>query len=143
MKTTTMAAAACAALALFSPLAGAGELTDAAVAQALGVSGVTHTIKAKSQRGMAYSDVIYKDGRGGDLIVLRLGTVDQYGLWKQAMGTESTPVSGVGIEAFQVKMFRAVCAKSASNAVCVTPSFVNKNLKISDAQIQALAGAAL
>lgn len=143
MKKTTAVALAALTLGLLSPLAGAGELADAAVAQTLGVSGVTHTAKAKTMRGMRYTDLTYKDGQGGGLFVLRLGTVDQFSLWKQAMGTDSTPVAGVGNEAFQVKMFRAVCAKSASSAVCVTPSFVNKNLKISDAQIQALASAAL
>ena len=143
MKQTTAAAFAALARGLLSPLAGAGELADATVAKALGVSGVTHTTKANSRRGMTYSDLSYQDGQGSALFVLRLGTADQYSLWKQAMGTESTPVAGVGLEAFQVKTFRAVCAKSTSSAVCVTPSFVNKNLKISDVQIQALVSAAL
>ena len=143
MKQTTAAAFAALALSLFSPWVEASELPDATVAKELGVSGVTHTTKTNTIRGTTYSDLSYKDDRGAGLIVLRLGTVGQYELWKHGMGTQSTPVADLGLEAFQVKMFRAVCAKSASSAVCVTPSFVNKNLKLSDAQIQALARAAL
>lgn len=128
---------------LICSVAHAGELADDAVAKALGVSGVTHTSKTNNKYGMTYSDVSYKDGKGADLIVLRLGAPDQFAMWKQAMGQDSTPVSGVGSEAFRVKTFRAVCAKSATSAVCVTPSFVNKSVKISDEQIEALVSAAL
>jgi hypothetical protein len=128
---------------LCGPLAQAGELADATVAKQLGVSGVTHTTKTNTGRGMTYSDVSYKDGEGRDLFVLRLGTPDQFNLWRQAMGTDSTPVSGVGSEAFQVRTFRAVCAKGVTAAVCVTPSMVSKGVSLSDQQIQALAAAAL
>ncbi|HEX5682921.1 MAG TPA: hypothetical protein VFY73_02700 [Ideonella sp.] len=143
MKQTTAAALAALTLGVIGPLAAAGELADAAVAKELGVSGVTHKTTTRTWHGKTYTDVAYKDGRGGDLFALRLGTADQYSLWKHAMGTVSTPVTGVGDEAFQVKNFRAICARSASSAVCVTPSFVNKNLTITDQQIQALVSAAL
>jgi hypothetical protein len=143
MKQTTAAAIAALTLGLLSLPAEAGELPDATVAKELGVRSVTHTTRTSTIRGTTYSDVSYKDDRGAGLIVLRLGTVDQYELWKRGMGTQSTSVAGLGLEAFQVKVFRAVCAKSASSAVCVTPSLTNKTLKISDQQLQALVGAAL
>ena len=130
-------------LAVVSPLVAAGELADTLVAKQLGVSSVNHSTTTNSRRGMTYSDVHYKDGDGRELFVLRLGTPDQFNLWRQAMGTESTPVSGVGSEAFQVRTFRAVCAKSVTAAVCVTPGMVNKGVPLSDQQIQALVAAAL
>jgi hypothetical protein len=130
-------------VAFASPLAAAGELADALVAKQLGVGSVRHTSTTNSGRGMTYSDVSYQDGDGRDLFVLRLGTPDQFHLWRQAMGAQSTPVSGVGSEAFQVRTFRAVCAKSVTAAVCVTPSFASKGVQLSDQQIQALVAAAL
>lgn len=130
-------------LAVASPLVAAGELADTLVAKQLGVSSVSHTSMTNSRRGATYSDVSYKDGDGRDLFVLRLGTPDQFNLWRQAMGTESTPVSGVGSEAFQVRTFRAICAKSVTAAVCITPSLVSKGVQLSDQQIQALVAAAL
>jgi len=129
-------------LALVTVSAGAGELSDAMVEKTLGLRGVNHTLSTKTRYGMTYSDAHYQAG-GKELFVLRTGTPEQYAMWKQAMGAQSTPVSSVGSEAFRVKDFRAVCAKTATAAVCVTPSVLPGSPQLSDAQVDALTRSAL
>lgn len=130
-----------AAAALAAPAA-AGEPADATVATLLGTSGVTHTTKTATRYGMTYSDVTYQD-REGALVTLRLGSVEQFEMWKQAAAGHTTPVAGLGVEAFQMTVVRSVCAKGASGAACATPDYLRKAPKISDAQLAALVKAAL
>jgi len=130
-------------LALLCPLAHAAEVTDALVEKTLGVSGVKHTTRTQTKYGMTFSDVEYKDQKGQGLVVLRLGTAEQYGMWKQTAGDDAAPVTGVGTDAFRYKTLKAVCAKSQAVAACVTPDFLLKSPTITDAHLQALVRAAL
>ncbi len=130
-------------LAITCSAAQAGEIPDAFVEKTLGVSGVKHTSKTQSKYGMTFSDVEYKDSKGQSLVTVRLGSADQYGMWKQTAGPDAVPVSGLGAEAFRYKTLKAVCAKSESSAVCVTPDFLIKTPTITDAHLQALVKAAL
>jgi uncharacterized membrane protein len=122
---TAFVAAATALLALAAgtaPAAHAGEIADAQVSSTLGIAGVKHKTKTATKYGMTYSDASYVDAAGQDLFTLRLGTPEQYAYWKQASATDAVAVPGVGIEAFRMKTFRAVCAKTAAAAACVTTS---------------------
>lgn len=121
----------------------AGEIADAVVEKTLGVSGVQHTTKTQTKYGMSYSDHEYKDAKGQTLVLVRLATAEQYGLWKQTAGTDAEPVAGLGTDAFRYKTLKGVCAKSGSAAACVTPDFLLKTPKITDAHLQALVKAAL
>jgi len=123
--------------------AAAAEVSDATVEKILGVSGAKHSSKAQNRYGIQFSDVEYQDGKGQTLFTLRLGTPEQYALWKQAAGEDAQDLSGVGQEAFRYKSFKAVCAKSATVAACVTPDFLLKSPAITDAHLQALLKAAL
>lgn len=131
------------ALVVLSPLVLAAEIADSVVEKTLGIGGVRHTAKTLTKYGMTYTDVDYRDGNGQGLLTLRLGSPDQYALWKQAAGDQVAPVGNLGLEAFQVKTFRTICAKTQSAAACVTPDLLLDSLKISDPQVQALVKAAL
>lgn len=128
---------------LLSGVAQAAELPDSLVEKTLGVSGVKHSSKTQNKYGIRFTDVDYQDGKGQTLFTLRLGTPDQYTMWKQAVGDDAQPFSVPGAEAFQYKSFKAVCAKSAAVAACVTPDFLLKSPVITDAHLQALVKAAL
>lgn len=129
--------------ALVCASAQAGDISDAFVEKTLSISGVKHTTKTQSKYGMTFSDVEYKDAKGQSLITVRHGTIDQYNMWKQTAGPDAIPVSGLGTDAFRYKTLKAVCAKSESTAVCVTPDFLTKTPTITDAHLQALVNAAL
>jgi hypothetical protein len=58
----------------------AAEIADSVVEKTLGVAGVAHVTKTQTKYGMTYSDVEYKGQGGKFLLVLRLGTADQYAL---------------------------------------------------------------
>jgi hypothetical protein len=130
-------------LTLATHAAQAAEIADSVVEKTLSVSGVRHTTKTQTKYGMTYSDVEYSAQGGKYVLVLRLGTPEQYALWKQVAGPETLPVTGVGEEAFELKMMKSVCARAGKNAACVTPSVLPDSPKISDAQVLALLRAAL
>jgi len=69
--------------------AAAAEVSDATVEKILGVSGAKHSSKAQKRYGIQFSDVEYQDGKGQTLFTLRLGTPEQYALWKQAAGGDA------------------------------------------------------
>lgn len=121
----------------------AGELPDSLVEKTLGVSGVKHEKVTKTQQGMTYSDVEYKTQAGETLLVLRLGDAAQYAAWKQAAGPAARPVSGVGVEGFQFKVPRSLCARSAATAACATPDHFLKTPRITDEHLRTLVQAAL
>jgi hypothetical protein len=102
------------------PAAFGGELPDALVGKTLSITGVNHETVTRTQYGMTYSDVIYKDSAGEEVLMLRLATSEQYPVWKQAMGSGQV-IAGVGIEAFEIKSIRMICAKAAVRAACVIP----------------------
>jgi hypothetical protein len=104
----------------------ATELSDAAVAQALGTTGVQHTAKARERNGMRYTDFNYETG-GKLLLSLRVADPVQYGFWKQAVssgGGAMEPLTGVGTEAFKISQPPSYCAKTDSTAACVTPGLM-------------------
>lgn len=128
-------------LSLIGTSAFAAELADAVVEKTLGAQGVSHSTKTHSRYGQTYADVSYKSA-GKDLVVLRVGSPEQYALWKQAAANEFTPVAAVGDEAFQLKKFRTVCAKTRTTAVCVTPDYLDAK-HLTQEQIVSLVRAAL
>lgn len=104
----------------------ATELTDAAVAQALGTPGVQHTAKARERNGLRYTDFNYEAG-GKLLLSVRVADPVQYGFWKQAVssgGGAMEPLAGVGTEAFKISQPPSYCAKTDSTAACVTPGLM-------------------
>jgi hypothetical protein len=121
----------------------AAELTDTLVEKTLGASGVKHTSKTQTRQGMTFTDIDYTDGKGQSLITVRLGTVAQYGLWKQGAGSDAKPLSGLGTDAFRYEGLKTVCAKTLTAAACVTPDYLIESPKITDAHLQALVKAAL
>jgi hypothetical protein len=121
----------------------AGELSDEVVAKTLAVNGVTHVVRKKVRAGKSYDDLEYRDGLGQALVIVRLGTPQQYDGWKQSSGPDVEPVKGAGSDAFRYKPSRGVCARSATSAACVTPDFFLKTPKISNDQLESLVKAAL
>ncbi|AWI55499.1 hypothetical protein DEH84_18100 (plasmid) [Aquabacterium olei] len=131
------------ALILSSGSVHAAEVPDSLIEKTLGITGVKHEKVTHTKYGMTYSDVSYKTQSGELLLILRLGTAEQYAFWKQAAGPAVAPVSGVGAEGFQIKKPKSLCAKSQSTAVCATPDYFLKNPKITDEHLQAIVKAAL
>ncbi|WP_294637054.1 hypothetical protein [uncultured Aquabacterium sp.] len=140
MKLPTAAAIA---LALSSGFAHAAEVPDSLIEKTLGITGVKHEKVTQTKYGMTYSDVSYKTQNGETLLVLRLGTAEQYAFWKQAAGPALQPVSGIGAEAFQIKKPKTLCAKSQATAACATPDYFLKSPKITDEHLQIIVKAAL
>ena len=131
-----------AVLVLPCALALAGEPADAVVAQTLGVTGVTHA-QAKSRYNKNANDFDYKGPDGKTLVTVRLGTPQEYDTWKQVAGADAEPIAGLGGDAFRYKTLKAVCARGAASATCVTPNFMLEQPKISTEQLKAVAKAAL
>jgi hypothetical protein len=147
MRSLFLIAAAASCLA-GAPWAHAAELTDAAVAQALGASGVQHTAKARERNGMRYTDFNYESSSGQLLLSLRVADPVQYGFWKQAVssgGGSIEMLAGVGTEAFKISQPPSYCAKTDSTAACVTPGLTPPPglRKLSETQWLALLKAAL
>jgi hypothetical protein len=130
-------------LTLAIPTVPAAEIADSVVDKTLGVAGVRHVTTTQTKYGNTYSDVEYQDAKGKYLMVLRLGTSEQYAMWKQMAGPQVLPVAGVGEEAFELNMMKSVCAKAGKSAACVTPANFADGTKITDAQVLALLKAAL
>jgi hypothetical protein len=124
----------------------AAEIADSVVDKTLGVAGVRHVTKTQTKYGNTYSDVEYWDSKGNYLMVVRLGTPEQYAMWKQAAASAILPLAGVGDEAFELSMtktMKSVCAKAGQRAACVTPANFSDGTKITDAQALLLLKAAL
>lgn len=131
------------ALAFCSGFVNAAEVPDSLIEKTLGITGVKHEKVTHTKYGMTYSDVSYKTQGGETLLVLRLGSAEQYAFWKQAAGPALEPVSGLGAEGFRIKKPKSLCARSQSTAACATPDYFLKNPKITDEHLQAIVKAAL
>lgn len=80
------------ALILSSGSVHAAEVPDSLIEKTLGITGVKHEKVTHTKYGMTYSDVSYKTQSGELLLILRLGTAEQYAFWKQAAGPAVAPV---------------------------------------------------
>jgi hypothetical protein len=121
----------------------AGEVSDAFVAQTLGVKGVTHIVTKGGRAGTTYEDIEYRDASNKTLVRLRPGTPELYDMWKQVSGAGTESLNGLGTDAFYEKTFRMVCAKSATSAACFMPEWMRTEPKISTEQLRALVKAAI
>jgi hypothetical protein len=115
----------------------AGELSDAAVGQILGVSGVTH---APSK--MLALDLEYKDQAGRRMFTLRITEPAIYDAWKNG-SKKSEAISGLGTDAFAEPTLKRVCAKTATTAACANALFPSSETKPTQEQLVKIVRAAL
>lgn len=115
----------------------AGELSDAAVGQILGVSGVTH---APSK--MLALDLEYKDQAGRRMFTLRITEPAIYDAWKNG-SKKSQALSGLGADAFSEPTLKQVCAKTATTAACANALFPSSETKPTQEQLVKIVRAAL
>lgn len=122
------------ALAMACTVTMASGPSDAALAKVLGVASLSHTVEPQTKHGMTFSDRKYRDAKNEVVVILRLAPAEHYDMWKQAAGAGTSPVSGLGSDAFGYKgMFGATCAKNAARAVCVSPT---SGKKFTEAQVR-------
>jgi hypothetical protein len=115
----------------------AGELSDAAVGQILGVSGVTH---APSK--MLALDLEYKDQAGRRMFTLRITEPAIYDAWKNG-SKKAEALSGLGADAFSEPTLKRVCAKTATTAACANALFPSSETKPTQEQLVKIVRAAL